>query len=116
MLGAETGLALALALVLYPILGGVASRSAILGALIFIVPNALFVACAFRPSSLATPAAALRAVFLGEGVKLSATLILFAGCFIAVKPLHVGALLVTYGVLVIAHAAGFAYLTRDDAV
>jgi hypothetical protein len=33
-----------------------------------------------------------------------------------VKPLHVGALLVTYGVLVIAHAAGFAYLTRDDAV
>jgi ATP synthase protein I len=115
MLAAEAGLALALALLLYPFLGGLAARSALLGALIFIVPNALFAACAFRQAAAETPTLALRAVYLGEGVKLAATLVLFAGCFIAVKPLHIGALLGTYAVLVAGHAAGFAYLTRDAA-
>lgn len=114
MIAAEVGLAAALALLFLPTLGMIAARSAILGALIFVVPNALFVAFAFRPSSVVTPAAALRAVYLGEGAKLLATLLLFAACFLWVKPLHIGALFATYGVLVIGHAAGFAYLIRDD--
>lgn len=114
MLAAEVGLATVIALLLFPTLGMVAARSAILGALIFVVPNGLFAALAFRPSAAESPGSALRAVYLGEGIKLLATLILFATCFIAVKPLHIGALLATYGVLVIGHAAGFAYLTRAD--
>ena len=65
-------------------------------------------------SSRPTTAAAVRAAYVGEGVKLLATLILFAGCFVLVQPLHIGALLGVFAVLIVVHAAGFAYLTRHD--
>lgn len=114
MLAAEVGLAAVIALLMIPTLGLVAARSAVLGGLIFVVPNALFALCAFRDGASRTPAAAMRAVYTGEAVKLLATLILFAACFMLVKPLHIGALLGVFGLLVVVHAAGFAYLTRHD--
>lgn len=116
MLAAEVGLAAIVALLLYPTLGVDAARSAILGGLIFVLPHGLFAALAFRPSAEQSPGSAVRAVYLGEGLKLLATLVLFAACFVAVKPLLLGALLGTYGILVIGHAAGFAYLTRNDSI
>ncbi len=95
-------------------MGLVAARSAVLGALIFVVPNALFALCAFRATPVQTPATAVRAAYVGEGVKLLATLALFAACFVLVRPLHIGALLGVFAVLIVVHAAGFAYLTRHD--
>lgn len=115
MLAAEVGLAAVIALLLLPTFGMVAARSAVLGGLIFVLPHGLFAALAFRPSAEESPAAAVRAVYLGEAMKLLVTLILFAACFVTVKPLFIGALLGTYGILVVGHAAGFAYLTRNDA-
>lgn len=114
MLAAEAVIAAAIALLLFPLLGMVAARSALLGALIFVVPNALFAAIAFRPPRAQTPGAAMRAAYAGEGLKLAATMALFAASFILVRPLHIGALLGVFGALVIVHAAGFAYLTRDN--
>ena len=114
MLAAEVGLAAAITLLLIPTLGMVAARSALLGALVFILPHALFAAFAFRPSAAASPGKALRAVYLGECVKLLVTLLLFAVSFALVKPLHIGVLLGMYGLLVVGHAGGFAWLTRND--
>lgn len=114
MLAVEAGLAAVIALLMFPTLGLVAARSALLGGLIFTMPNALFALCAFRDGATQSPAAAMRAAYAGEAVKLLATLILFAACFMLVKPLHVGALLGVFGMLVLVHAAGFAYLTRHD--
>ncbi|OGT79607.1 MAG: hypothetical protein A3H91_09140 [Gammaproteobacteria bacterium RIFCSPLOWO2_02_FULL_61_13] len=102
-----------IALLLFPMLGMVAARSALLGGLIFVVPHGLFAALAFRSSAEESPGSAVRAVYLGEGIKLLATLILFVAGFATVKPLQIGVLLGTYGILVVGHAAGFAYLTRD---
>lgn len=114
MLAVEAGLAAVIALLLFPTLGLVAARSAVLGALVFMVPNALFAICAFGAAPVQTPAAAVRAAYVGEGVKLLSTLVLFATCFILVEPLHIGALLGVFAVLIVVHAAGFAYLTRND--
>ena len=113
MLAAEVGLAAVIALLLIPMLGMDAARSAVLGGLIFVLPHGLFAALAFRPTAEQSSGSAMRAVYLGEGMKLLTTLILFVACFVTVKPLLIGALLGTYGILVIGHAAGFAYLTRD---
>ncbi len=115
MLAAEVGVSAAIALLMIPMLGMVAARSALLGALVFVLPHALFAVLAFRPSAGVSPGSAMRAVYLGEGVKLVATLILFTVSFVFVKPLHIGVLLGLYGLLVVVHATGFAYLTRKDA-
>lgn len=114
MLVAEVGLAAAIALLLFLASGWVAARSALLGALIFVVPNALFAALAFKRPPGQGPGAMVRAAFLGEVVKLVVTLVLFAACFILAKPVNIGALLGVFGALIVFHAAGFAYLIRDD--
>ena len=112
MLAAEVGLAAAIALVLFPMLGTVAARSAVLGALIFILPQALFVGYVFRAGSSVTAGSAVRGIYVGEAMKLIATVVLFAAGFMLVKPLNVGALFGTYLTLLLVNLFGNAYTMR----
>ena len=112
MLAAEIGLAAAIALLLFPMLGLVAARSAVLGALIFVVPQALFVGYVFRAGNSVTAGSAVRGLYVGEAMKLIATVILFAAGFMLVKPLNVGALFGTYVTLLLVNLFGNAYFMR----
>ena len=112
MLAAEVGFAAAIALLLFPMLGMVAARSAVLGALIFILPHALFVGFVFRATGEVTAGTAVRGLYVGEALKLIATVILFAAGFMLVKPLNVGALFGTYLTLLLVNLFGSAYLMR----
>ncbi len=112
MLAAEVGLAAAIALLLFPILGMVAARSAVLGALIFVLPQALFVGHVFRAGNGVSAGLAVRGLYVGEALKLIATVILFAAGFMLVRPLNVGALFGTYLTLLLVNLFGNAYLMR----
>jgi len=112
MLAAEVGLAAAIALLLFPMLGLVAARSAVLGAMIFIMPQALFVGYVFRAGDGVTAGSAVRGIYVGEAMKLIATLILFAAGFMLVRPLNVGALFGTYLTLLMVNLFGNAYFMR----
>ena len=100
------------ALLLAASVGDVAFRSAALGGMIFILPNALFATYAFRRSADESPAAALRWLYAGEALKLISTALLFAVCFMALGPVNAGILFGTYAVLWMVNVAGLAYLTR----
>lgn len=112
MLAVETGITAAIALLFHVFMGIVATRSAVLGGLTFIVPNALFVALAFRPAPADSAVAALRGLYAGEAAKLTTTAVMFAAGFMLVEPLHVGALFATYVTLLVANLAGNWYLTK----
>ncbi|MGH8246923.1 MAG: ATP synthase subunit I [Gammaproteobacteria bacterium] len=112
MLAVEVGITAAIALLLFASMGAVAARSAALGGLIFVVPNALFVAYAFRRQGMPSAMAAVRGLYVGETLKLSATAFLFAAGFMLVKPLNVGILFVTYLTLLLVNLAGNAYLLK----
>lgn len=110
MLAVETGITAAIAFLVFAAMGAVAARSALLGGLIFVLPNALFIGYAFRPAQAQSALGALRGLYTGEAVKLFATALLFAAGFALVKPLSVGVLFVTYVTLLIVNLAGNAYL------
>lgn len=112
MLAVETAITAAIAFLLYATMGVVAARSAVLGGLIFIVPQWLFVACALRRGSAESPGQAVRGLYVGEALKLVSTVVLFAAGFMLVKPLLVGAVLLTYLALLGVNLAGNAYLMR----
>ena len=112
MLAVEVGLAAAIALLLFLTLGLVAARSAVLGALIFVVPNALFVGYVFRAGGGDSAGSAVRGLYVGEALKLLATALLFAAGFILVEPLNVPVLFGTYVALLMVNLFGNAYLMR----
>jgi ATP synthase protein I len=102
------------ALLLYAFMGVNAARSAALGGLVFVVPQALFVRFVFGPSALASPAGAVRGLYIGEALKLFATVALFAAGFLMVKPLNIAVLFITYLALLVVNLAGNAYFTRQQ--
>jgi len=112
MLAIETGIVAIAAIALAVGMDDASARSAALGGLTFILPNALFANYAFRRSADESPAAALRWLYAGEVLKLFSTALLFAFSFLALGPLHAGVLFGTYGVLWLINVAGLAYLTR----
>jgi len=112
MLAVEVGITTAIAFLLFASMGAVAARSAVLGGLIFVMPNALFVAYAFRRTALPSAMTAVRGLYVGEVLKLFATAVLFAAGFMLVKPLNVGVLFVTYLALLVVNLAGNAYLLK----
>ena len=112
MLAAAVGFTAVIALLAFALGGGTAARSAVAGGLIFVLPNALFVGFFFRRGGADSAAAAVRGLYLGETLKLFATVGLFAAVFLAVKPLEAGVLLGTYFFLLLFNLAGNAYLMR----
>ena len=82
--------------------------SALLGGFIFILPNAYFVRCAFRGKGQQSPDSVLRWFYMGEAGKLILTGVLFAACFVLVKPLNVPALFGVYILMMIINLVGLA--------
>lgn len=99
---------LIIVLTLYTFTTVVSAYSALLGGLAYIIPNAWFVIRAYSNSGQMTPQTILNRFYLGEAGKLVLTVIIFALCFLMIKPLHIGALFLTYCVMLIINLAGLA--------
>lgn len=80
--------------------------SVVLGGLAFIIPNAYFVKYVFRFSAQESPELALRGFYVGEVVKIFATVLIFGFGFVLLKKLNIPALIVTYIVLLIINLWG----------
>lgn len=113
MLAVEAGITAALALVLFLTAGGVTARSSLLGGLTFILPNALFVRYVFRQSAAVSASTAVRWLYVGEAIKLATTLLMFAACFMWIKPLSAGVYIGTFAGMIVVNMAGNAYLTKS---
>lgn len=76
----------------------VAAYSALLGGLLYILPNAYFTAYAFRYSGTDSESAAwvARAIYWAQTGKLALTVVGFAGVFIFVQPLTAPAFIGAY--------------------
>lgn len=80
-----------------------AAYSALLGGLIFTVPNAYFAYKAFTYSGARAARQIVKSFYMGESVKLILTAVLFTIVFVLVKPLDVLALFLTFFVLVMSN-------------
>ena len=82
--------------------------SALIGGIIFIVPNAYFVQCALRGKGHHPPEIILRWFYMGEAGKLILTGVLFAACFALVNNLFIPALFGTYILMLIINMVSLA--------
>jgi len=80
-----------------------AAYSALLGGLIFTLPNAYFAFKAFTHSGARQAKLIVKSFYMGESVKLILTAVLFTVVFVLVKPLNVLALFLTFFVLVMSN-------------
>ena len=114
LVGIQQLVTIALTLLLFVILGKIPAYSAFLGGLAYIVPNAYFVACAFRDMGQASsPEATVRWFYISEVGKLVLTGLIFALCFVLVEPLHVISLFVTYIMMMMINLTGLSLLSSD---
>lgn len=74
----------------------VAAYSALLGGLIFILPNIYFAYKAFAYTGARAARQIVNSFYKGESVKLALTAVLFTVVFVSVKPLNVLALFLTF--------------------
>lgn len=77
--------------------------SAMLGGLIFTIPNAYFAHKAFLYSGARAAQQIVKSFYMGESVKLILTAVLFTMAFVMVKPLDVLALFLTFFVLLMSN-------------
>ena len=82
----------------------VAAYSALLGGLLFIIPNVYFTACAFRHNAKSVNSAVMvRGFYKGESGKFILSLTGFAVIFASALPIDALALFATYIVLTLTH-------------
>lgn len=79
------------------------SLSALLGGLIFTIPNAYFAYKAFTYSGARAAPQIVKSFYMGESVKLILTAVLFTVVFVSVKPLDVLALFLTFFILLMSN-------------
>ena len=77
-----------------------AGYSALLGGLIYVIPNAYFVHRMFRVEGARQVSLMVGNMFRAESIKLALTAVFFAAVFILMEPVHVPALLFTFAVMV----------------
>ncbi len=111
LLGVQIAVATITAVLFYLFMGRVAAWSALIGGFAYIIPNAWFFRLVFRDSVQTSPAAIVGRLYVGEAVKLVLTGIVFAACFLLVKPLQVGALFMVYVMMILINLAGLAKLS-----
>jgi len=78
-----------------------AGYSALVGGLIFVIPNAYFAHRAYRYQGARQMHLAVSNIFRAESIKLALTAVFFAAVFPLMEPLHVPALLFTFAVMVV---------------
>ena len=79
----------------------VAGFSALLGGLIFLIPNMYFVLRAFRYSGARSAKKIMSAFYQGESVKLILCAVLFAAVFKWIQPLDIVALFTTFAIMLV---------------
>ncbi len=79
----------------------VASYSALLGGLIFLLPNAYFAFKAFRYAGARAARQIISSFYQGEAGKLILCAVLFTTVFIWIQPLDVAALFLTFAIMLV---------------
>jgi len=74
--------------------------SALVGGLIYVIPNAYFAHRMFRYEGARHARLVVGNMFRAESIKLALTAVFFAAVFILIEPIHVSALLFTFAVMV----------------
>jgi len=113
LLGIQLVIAVVLALLLLLYSGAESAWSALMGGLIFILPNAYFTRSAFRGNEQESPHFIVRWFYIGEAGKLVLTAVMFALCFVLLESLQVKVLFVTYILMIIVNLIGLS-LCRID--
>ena len=78
-----------------------AGYSALIGGLIFVIPNAYFAHRTYRYQGARQMHLAVSNIFRAESIKLALTAVFFAAVFTLMEPVHVPALLFTFAVMVV---------------
>ena len=82
--------------------------SVILGGLAFIVPNAIFVRFSLGTSGANSGKNMLAWFYVGEAIKIVTTILIFAVSLILIKPISIGLMFVSYGVILLMNLIGLA--------
>ena len=82
------------------------ASSVIVGGLAYIVPNAYFTKYVFRYSAADSPRLAMRGFYIGEAIKIIATILIFTFSFLWVKQLNVPTVILTYILMLILNLGG----------
>lgn len=106
LLGIQLVISFVVALLLLFYSGVASAWSALMGGLIFILPNAYFTRSAFRGNERESPGFIVRWFYIGEAGKLVLTAVMFALCFVLVKSLQVQVLFMMYILMIIVNLIG----------
>ncbi|UAW98404.1 F0F1 ATP synthase subunit I [Halopseudomonas nanhaiensis] len=101
----QTGVTVAVALILWVVQDRIAGYSGLLGGLVAVIPNAYFAYRVYRYSGARSARAIVRELYSGEAGKLILTAALFVLVLMGVKPLEVPALFAGYLVAVVTGAS-----------
>ena len=88
--------------------------SIVLGGMAFIIPNAYFIKYVFRHSAADSPHLAVRWFYVGEVIKILATVLIFTFSFLFVEKLNVPALILTYVSMLILNLLGNSILMSNQ--
>jgi len=100
----------AIALILLLVSGRVAAYSAVLGGLACLLPNFLFARFAFRYSAADSAALVMRWFYIGEAVKMLATVLIFALALIWIDEVQLTAMLGMYIAALLLNIHGLALI------
>ena len=106
ILAVEAILTALLSLLLFITVDSVAAWSAAIGGLAYIVPNLYFTKYVFRHSAAESANLVVRWFYVGEAIKVVATVLIFSIAFLLVKPLNAAALFITYILMLILNLRG----------
>lgn len=85
--------------------GRLAGYSALVGGLIFLVPNTWFAYQVYKVEGARNMSRMVGNLFRAESIKIALTAVFFAAVFNLMEPIHVPALLFTFAVMVVMGAA-----------
>lgn len=106
MLVIEALIAVVAVLVLYATVNIDTAKSVAVGGLAYIIPNVYFAKYVFRHSAADSAELAMRWFYVGEVIKIFATVLIFGMAFLWSEKLDVAALFATYVVLMVLNLWG----------
>jgi len=106
LLGIQLVISVVVALLLLLYSGVASAGSALMGGLIYILPNAYFTRCAFRGNERESPHFIVRWFYIGEAGKIVLTAVMFTLCFVLVGSLDVKVLFIMYMMMNIVNQTG----------
>ncbi len=97
----------------YTYSGLIMAYSVLSGSAIYILPNIYFVRSAFKSVGSQTPQSILSRFYIAEAQKFLLTIVMFAICFILIKPLHVVSFFAAYVLIMVVNLAGLTILSKN---